>query len=105
MQRQTRPRMSPSDFMRIQITFRSPPREAAASSGPTLHERTLEAVPRPKAQQIATDFVSYRQAPQETDRSKLYRYETNGDEVMVALDFKEVVALTAADQSLTVTDQ
>ncbi|MFP4227925.1 MAG: hypothetical protein ACLFTE_03760 [Salinivenus sp.] len=81
--------------MRIEITFRSPPHDAS-SSGPTLHERTLEAVPRPQAKKIATDFVSYRKAPDETDRSKLYRYETGGDEVLVALDFSEVVALTAS---------
>jgi hypothetical protein len=82
--------------MLITITFRSPTHESAAAE-PLLHERTIESVPSPKAQEMAADFVEYRKAPKDTSRSKLYRYQTNGDEVLVALDFEEVIALTAAE--------
>ena len=54
-------------------------------------------MPRPKAEQMASDFVEYREAPAEANRSKLYQYPTNGEEVLVALDFDEVIALTASE--------
>lgn len=82
--------------MFITITFRSPTHEAVAGE-PSLHERTIESVPSPKAKQMASDFVEYRQAPSEASRSKLYRYQTNGKEVLVALDFDEMIALTASE--------
>lgn len=82
--------------MLITITFRSPNRQTAPG-GPSLHERCIESVPRPKAEEMASDFVKYRKAPGEATRSKLYRYHTNGEEVLVALDFDEVVALTASN--------
>ena len=82
--------------MFITITFRSPTHEAAATD-PSLHERTIEAVPRPKAEKMASDFVEYREAPAEASRSKLYQYQANGEEVLVALDFDEVIALTASE--------
>lgn len=46
---------------------------------------------------MAEDFVQYRSGPDGTNRSKLYRYERNSEEVLVALDFDEVIALTASE--------
>ena len=85
-----------SGLMLITITFRSPTHDATARA-PSLHERTIESVPPPKAEQMASDFVEYRKAPTEASRSKLYRYQANGEEILVALDFDEVIALTASE--------
>ncbi len=82
--------------MFITITFRSPGHENAAR-GPSLHERTIESVPRPEAKQMASDFVEYRKSSPEASRSKLYRYQTDGEEVLIALDFDEIIALTASE--------
>ncbi len=46
---------------------------------------------------MASDFVEYRKSSPEASRSKLYRYQTEGEEVLVALDFDEIIALTASE--------
>jgi hypothetical protein len=85
--------------MEVKITFRTPAREGG-HGGSTIHERILDAVPRAKAEQMAEDFVQYRSAANGrrngAGRSELYRYTKNGEEVIVALDFGEIVALTAS---------
>ena len=51
------------------------------------------------AQQMAQDFTAYQHEPSANDEKKLYKYrpsgqrEPSGDEVFVALDFGEIVAL------------
>jgi hypothetical protein len=81
--------------MTVSITFQSPPQEY--TQGPAvLHERRLEAVPRPKAERMAEDFVEY-QSNNDTNRRKLYRYDPGDGERLVALDFEEVVALVASN--------
>lgn len=81
--------------MDVKITFRTPARQHEPAEA-AIHERTLEAVPRVKAERMAEDFVQYRNASNGTKESELYRYDKNGEEVLVALDFKEVIALTAS---------
>jgi len=82
--------------MTVTITFRTPSREDPGI-GTGLHERTLVTVPSALARQMADDFVQYRSQPDGTGRSKLYRYQRDGEEVLVALDFEEIIALTAAE--------
>lgn len=84
--------------MKIKITFRTPSCENARE-GPTIHERTLEDVPHAEAEQMAQDFVEYRNSTNGAKASELYRYDKNGSEVLVALDFEEVVALMALENS------
>jgi hypothetical protein len=81
--------------MDVKITFRTPSRRHE-QGGASIHERTLEAVPRTEAEQMAEDFVQFRNATNGTKESELYRYDKDGQEVLVALNFKEVVALTAS---------
>ncbi len=80
--------------MEVTITFRTPSHEGL-QRGPTIHERTLVSVPRLQAEQMAEDFVQYRNGTNEEKEGELYRYQKDGEEVLVALDFREVVALTA----------
>jgi hypothetical protein len=82
--------------MEVTITFRTPSREKG-QAGPTLHERTLSGVPPALAEQMADDFVRRRSRTDGVDRSTLYRYERDGEEVLVALDFREVIAITATE--------
>jgi hypothetical protein len=84
--------------MKVTITFASPNRKNS-SSEPTAHERTLADVPSPLATTMAEDYVQYRSDAEDVERCKLYRYERDGDEILVALDFKEVIALTAHDRT------
>lgn len=81
--------------MDVKITFRTPPREHGRD-GASIHERTIEAVPHAEAERMAEDFVKYRNATNGSKESALYRYHKNGEEVLIALDFKEVIALTAS---------
>jgi hypothetical protein len=71
------------------ITFETP------SDGPSMagstHERRIDGVPQSVAEQMVTDFERYRKGRKE--RSPLYRYEQDGEEVLLALDLDEVVAL------------
>ena len=80
--------------MEVTITFRTPSREHT-HAGPSLHERTLSGVPRALAEEIADDFVQRRSSGDGTEQSKLYRYDKDGEEVLVALDFSEIIAITA----------
>jgi hypothetical protein len=67
--------------MQTDITFRSPPRQVP--SGPsTLHKRRLEAVPEATASEMASDFVAYQRASDDGARSALYRYQSDGEDVL-----------------------
>jgi hypothetical protein len=82
--------MSTSNRTTIHITF-DPPSRDDPSTGGERHERRLEDVPVAVADQMVADFRRYREDRRE--RSPLYRYEQDGDEVLLALDLEEVVAL------------
>jgi hypothetical protein len=74
----------------IHITFETP---SGGDQAPetVLHERRLDDVPVAVADQMMTDFRRYQENQRE--RSPLYRYEQDGEEVFLALDLEEVVAL------------
>ena len=80
--------------MDVTITFCTPFRKNH-QTGPTIHERMLVDVPAPLAEQMATDFVQHRGDPNSIKKSQLYRYKKDGEEVLVALDFSEIIAITA----------
>jgi hypothetical protein len=80
--------------MEVIITFRTPSRKTMRA-GPTLHERTLSGVPGDLAEQMAQDFVKRRSSPDGAKQSQLYRYERDGEDVLVALDFTEIITITA----------
>jgi hypothetical protein len=52
---------------------------------------------------MAKDFVQSQSEGEQLEPCKLYRYERDGDEMLVALDFAEVIALTAQQDSTTPT--
>jgi hypothetical protein len=82
--------MPTPDRTTICITFQPPSRDhQAAEASP--HERRLDGVPVAVADRMVTDFRRYREDRRE--RSPLYRYERDGEEVLLALDLEEVVAL------------
>jgi hypothetical protein len=81
--------------MNVSITFQSPTQETTQTPA-LLHERCLEAVPKAKAEQMAEDFVEY-QSGNGGARRKLYRYDSGDGECLIALDFKEIVAIVAGD--------
>lgn len=72
----------------VVITFRTPARDQSPFRHP-LHTRTLQDVPAPLAEQMVCDFRTSTTALKR-DRSELYRYENNGGERLVALNFDEV---------------
>lgn len=82
----------------VNITFESPARTSRPRSS-SRHRRDLEGVPESTAQQMARDFTAYQHEPSACDEKKLYKYRPSGqkepsdDEVFVALDFGEIVAL------------
>jgi hypothetical protein len=82
--------------MDVTITFRTPFREHS-HTGPTLHERTLSAVPPALVERMTDDFVQHRSGQTGSDSTRLYRYEQGGAEVLIALDFSEIIAITATE--------
>lgn len=92
--------MSKYSLMTVSITFQSPYFETDESP-PTVHERELTSVPRPKAEEMVEDFVRYqekkRTGAEKATQRQMYRYEKEGEELLVALDFDEVVALIASE--------
>lgn len=87
----------------VNITFQSPAR-ANLSRPPSRHHRDLEGVPESTAQQMVQDFAAYQHEPSAINEKKLYRYrrseqgKVSEDEVSVALDFGEIVALEVDQQ-------
>ena len=88
--------MSTSNRTTIHITFEPPSREHPSAEGGH-HERRLEDVPEAVADQMMADFRQYRENQRE--RSPLYRYEQDGEEVLLALDLEEVVALVRPESA------
>lgn len=84
--------MTQDSMTTVQITFQ-PPSRAGLPRSSSVHERCLEAVPAPTAEQMVQDFAAYRAAPSTAEQKKLYTYPQDDDEAFVALDFGEVVAL------------
>ena len=82
----------------VNITFQ-PPTRTNLSRCSSPHRRNLKGVPQSTAQQMAQDFTAYQHEPSTIEEKKLYTYRpsgqrgTPGDEVSVALDFGEIVAL------------
>lgn len=90
----------------VNITFQ-PPTRTNLSRCSSPHRRNLKGVPQSTAQQMAQDFTAYQHEPSAIEEKKLYTYQPSGqngppgDEVSVALDFGEIVALEV-DWSRTV---
>lgn len=90
--------MSQTSVATVQITYQAPPR-AKRSRPSSRHERQLEDVPKPTAQQMIDDFAAYQASRSRVNQHEAYTYqrsepgETAGGEVMVALDFGEIVVL------------
>lgn len=82
----------------VNITFQ-PPTRTNLSRCSSPHRRNLKGVPQSTAQQMAQDFTAYQHEPSAIEEKKLYTYQPSGqngppgDEVSVALDFGEIVAL------------
>jgi len=74
----------------VRITFETPPGDPTVAE-PSHHERQIDGVPSSVAEKMVTDFEHYLDGREE--RSPLYRYEQDGEEVLLALDLDEVVAL------------
>lgn len=85
--------MQSTDSTTVHITFEPPTREDPAPEE-TRHERRLDGVPPSVAERMIRDFEEY--CENRTGKTPLYRYEQNGEEVVLALDLDEVVALDRA---------
>jgi len=57
-----------------------------------LHERTLD-VPKPTAVEMVTDFEEPGDPESRLSPYQLYRFEEEGEEQLVALDFGEVAGM------------
>jgi hypothetical protein len=75
----------------VAITFRPPASDQLYFLN-SLHRRTLQSVPAPLAEKMIRDFRT-SSAGSSTDRSELYRYESDGVERLIALNFDEVERL------------
>lgn len=90
--------MSQNSVATVQITYQVPPRGERSRSS-SRHERRLEGVPEPTAQQMLDDFAAYEASRGRVNQYEAYTYrrsdpgEPAGGEVMVALDFGEIAAL------------
>lgn len=82
--------MSTDSSTTVRITFETPPGDPTVAE-PSHHERRIDGIPPSVAEKMVTDFERYRSGREE--RSPLYRYEEDGEEVLLALDLDEVVAL------------
>ena len=82
--------MQDTDSTTVHITFEPPTRESPAPDE-SRHERRLDGVPPSVAERMITDFEEY--CENRTRKTPLYRYERDGEEVVLALDLGEVVAL------------
>jgi len=82
----------------IHITFEPPSRNGPATEA-ARHERRLDGVPVAVADQMVADLRRYREG--RIDQNPLYRYEQDGEEVFLALDLGEVVALERLESEAT----
>lgn len=88
--------------MTVSITFQSPYYESDESP-PTVHERELYAVPKAKAEAMVDDFIQYQEQQENGSTTskrqrKMYRYTKDGEELLIALDFDEVIAMVATGE-------
>lgn len=79
----------------LTITFSPPTRKNGG--GEEVHKRSLTAVPRSQFEQMKADFERY-QSSEQAQENKLYRFSQNGSEVLVALDFDEVMSIAPAER-------
>lgn len=83
--------------MTVRITFSAPPRQnppdGSAFQACGVHERRLEGVPAPVAQEMDDDYVRYHSNGAGVSRYNIYRFESAGKQMEVALDFQEITAL------------
>jgi hypothetical protein len=77
----------------VEITFQ-PPSRVSQSGAPSFHQRSIEDVPASVAEKMVRDFRAGADNSSEAPSWELYRYEENGEERLVPLDFGEVVDLT-----------
>lgn len=84
-------------YMTVTITFCTPSRERGEGGG-TVHERVLDGVPHDAVVEMARDFVQYNSDEASAQRSKLYQYDQDSNEVLIALDYGEIIALTATEE-------
>lgn len=76
----------------LTITFSPPTRRNGKSE--VVHERSLKAVPRSQAEQMQADFERYQSEGGQAEKDKLYRFRQDGSEVLLPIDFEEVIAIT-----------
>lgn len=83
--------------MTVLITFCAPPRQNSIDGLPVedsvVHQRRLEGVPSQIAGQMNDDYRRYKSNGTRVGRYKVYRFEQAGEEVKVALDFREITDL------------
>jgi hypothetical protein len=78
----------------LSILFETPEEDGHS----TMHEREVKCVPIPIIEQIEEDFV--RLAGETNDnRYQLYRIGEGDEERMIALDFGEIIEVSAAKQT------
>lgn len=83
--------------MDVKITFRSSaPEHLDSAAG--LHEQIIPDVPVTEAERMVEDFTRYQTAAPEAIRRMRYQFARRGKDVLVALDFDHVVALTAVEE-------
>lgn len=57
------------------------------------HERVFENIPNSVAEDMAEDFAAARDPGSEASPYQLYRYEEEGTEHLIALDYTEVLGV------------
>ena len=95
--------MTEDSFTAVRVVFH-PPDQDHSSSRASTHERTLERVPHAVARQMMNDFRAYEARPSAEERYEMYAYShQNGtdEQVLVPIDFGEVLALTAMSDEAT----
>jgi len=80
----------------LTITFSPPTRKNG--NGEFVHERSLNAVPRSKAEQMRADFKRYQSNGEAAQKDKLYRFCQDGSEVLLPIDFEEVIAISRTER-------
>jgi hypothetical protein len=79
--------------MTITIIFRTPARTDPPTN-PVIHERCFHGVPSSVAETLVGDFLAYHRDGG-GDQRKSYRFKMDREEIMMAVDFDEVVAVVA----------
>jgi len=90
--------MSPATEAVVDLTITFAPPTRKNGIGEFVHERSLNAVPRSKAEQMRADFRRYQSDGEAAQKDKLYRFSQDGSEVLLPIDFGEVVAIRRAER-------